>query len=241
MIRSYTFRVNANSPIPSDRAYAFYSALLSLLPADYGEFLHQQGETPITQHLYEENGETLWRVHLLDHTEGDAISTVLDRLETISLYMGEFALAQKECASLTAENLMRVARGMEVRRYVTLRVLSPTAFKQAGRYVVLPEIELILQSLVNKWNAVFPSYPMEDQDAIRMLADGIRISDYRLRTTRFHLKDNRIPGFVGNLSFDTQLSAPIMELWKLLLVFSERSGIGIKTALGMGGVLLAEP
>ena len=240
MIRSYVYRVNTNSPIPSDRAYAFYSALLSLLPEDYGKLLHRQGETPITQHLYEENGETFWRVHLLDHTEDDTVSAVLDRLDSISLHTGELGLARKERVILTAEDLMQAARTMEARRYFTLRFLSPTAFKQAGRYVVLPEKELILQSLVNKWNVVFPSYPLEDQDAIRMLADGVRISDYRLRTTRFHMKDSRIPGFVGNLSFDTQLSAPIMELWKLLLAFSECSGIGIKTALGMGGIMLVK-
>lgn len=240
MIRSYVYRVNTNSPIPSDRAYAFYSALLSLLPADYGELLHRQGETPITQHLYEENGETFWRAHLLDHTEDDTVCAVLDGLDAISLHTGELSLARKESVSLTAEDLMWTAREMKARRYYTLRFLSPTAFKQAGKYVVLPDKELILQSLVNKWNVAFPSYPLEDQDAIRMLADGIRVSDYRLRTTRFRIKDSRIPGFVGNLSFDTQLSAPIMELWKLLLVFSERSGIGIKTALGMGGIMLME-
>ena len=39
---------------------------------------------------------------------------------------------------------------------------------------------------------------------------------------------------------DAQLSAPIMELWRMLPVFAERSGIGIKTALGMGGVKLLD-
>ena len=32
-----------------------------------------------------------------------------------------------------------------------------------------------------------------------------------------------------------------MALWRLLIVFSELSGIGIKTALGMGGVKLLKP
>lgn len=238
MIRSYVFLVNARDPLAPDRAYAFYGALLSLLPADYGELVHRQGETPLTQHLCEEDGKTYWRVHLLDDAGGGAVSEVLNGLGALSLHTGEIGLALRERADLTAEELMEAARGMERQRYFNLRILSPTAFRQAGKYVVLPDKELILQSLINKWNVVFPSYPLEDRDAFRMLADGIRITDYRLHTMRFRMKDSRIPGFVGNLSIDAQLSAPIMELWKLLLLFSERSGIGIKTALGMGGVKL---
>ena len=71
-----------------------------------------------------------------------------------------------------------------------------------------------------------------------MLLEGIRICDYNLHTTRYLLKDNRIPGFIGSLRIDTHLSAPLLEIWKILISFSEYSGIGIKTALGMGGVKL---
>jgi len=128
---------------------------------------------------------------------------------------------------------------MEADRFFTLRILSPTAFKQSGRYTVLPDKELMLQSLLNKWNLSFPSYPLEDEDAFRMLSDGIRVSDYNLRTTRFILKDTRIPGFIGNVRFDTHLSPPLLDICKILFTFSEYSGIGIKTALGMGGIQIS--
>ena len=72
-----------------------------------------------------------------------------------------------------------------------------------------------------------------------MLCNGIRISDYNLRTTRFQLKENKIPGFIGNMRIDAHLSAPLLDIWKILITFSEYSGIGIKTALGMGGVKLS--
>ena len=68
-----------------------------------------------------------------------------------------------------------------------------------------------------------------------MLADGLRISDYALRSTGFRLKETVIPGFTGRLTIRSLLSPPLAELWSTLLSWAEYSGIGIKTTLGMGG------
>ena len=239
MISSYVFRVKSADTLPAGRAYAFYSCLLSLLPADYVEALHAQGETPISQYLCREDGETFWQIHLLDQIADETVSPVLDELNAMPLHTGELELERTQRERFPAEELIQAAGRMEAERFFSLRFLSPVAFKRAGRYVVLPDKELLLQSVINKWNAAFPHYPLEDQDALRMLAEGVSISDYRLRTTRFSMKDNRIPGFIGEITFDARLSAPIMELWKMLLFFSGYSGVGIKTALGMGGVKLA--
>ena len=236
MIRSYLYRAESNQELPADRAYAFYSCLLSQLPEEYAEALHAQGETPISQYLYRENGETYWRISLLDRPTDELLSPILGELKTLSLHAGDVSLERKESRSICAEELIAAARAIETERFSSLRFLSPAAFKQNGGYVVLPNVSLILQSLMNKWNTVFPEIPLEDEDAFRMLSEGIKISDYNLRTTRFLLKDNRIPGFVGSLRLDARLAPPLMELWKILLVFSKYSGVGIKTALGMGGV-----
>lgn len=236
MISRYSFRVNTQSPLPADRAYVFYSCLLSLLQGDYTEELHESKETPISQCLYSDARETIWRIHLLDQESNDVFSDALDNLKSLSLNSGTVELEPVEHKAYTAEELIKTARTIESGRFFSLRFFSPTAFKQGGRYTVLPEKELILQSLLRKWNTVFPSYPLEDEDAFHMLVEGIRISDYNLRTTRFILKNNKIPGFIGTISFDAHLSAPLLDIWKILIAFSEFSGIGIKTALGMGGV-----
>ena len=52
----------------------------------------------------------------------------------------------------------------------------------------------------------------------------------------FRLKGAAIPAFRGKLYLSTKLSQPMYTLLQTLLQFSEYSGIGIKTALGMGGV-----
>ena len=236
MIRRFLFQVDSDELLPPGRAYAFYSCLLSLLPEGYAEAMHEQGETPISQCLYRDRGQSFWRIQLLNELANDGFSATLQELNTLPVNTGDVHLKLLEDKSFAADELIKKAREIESDRFFSLRFLSPTAFKQSGRYAVLPDKELILQSLMNKWNVSFPSYPLEDEDAFRMLLDGIRVSDYNLRTTRFALKDTKIPGFIGNLRFDTRLSSPLFDICKILLTFSEYSGVGIKTALGMGGV-----
>jgi CRISPR-associated endoribonuclease Cas6 len=236
MIRRFLFQVDSDKLLPPERAYAFYSCLRSLLPEGYAEAMHEQGETPISQCLYSERGQSFWQVQLLNELSNDGFSATLQELKILPVNTGDVCLKLLKDESLTADELIKKARAIEPDRFFSLRFLSPTAFKQSGRYTVLPDKELILQSLMNKWNVSFPSYPLEDEDAFRMLSAGIRVSDYNLRTTRFALKDTKIPGFIGSLRFDTHLSPSLLDICKILLVFSEYSGVGIKTALGMGGV-----
>ena len=50
------------------------------------------------------------------------------------------------------------------------------------------------------------------------------------------MKGTVIPGFQGYIDITPKLSVPLMEIFKLLMIFSNYSGVGIKTSLGMGNV-----
>lgn len=116
-----------------------------------------------------------------------------------------------------------------------IQFLSAASFKQNGRYVIFPQEKLILQSLVNRWNSFCEEYPLCDPDALCMLESGIYIRDYTLKSVRYHLKNVYIPAFVGKVTLDSRLPVPLAELWRAILLWADYSGIGIKTALGMGG------
>ena len=88
---------------------------------------------------------------------------------------------------------------------------------------------------MNRWNLFCDAYPLEDADALRMLECGIAISDYSLKTVRFHLKNVYIPAFVGKVMIRSRLPAPLADVWQSVLLWANYCGIGIKTTLGMGG------
>ena len=141
-------------------------------------------------------------------------------------------------SAVSAEELIRAGRSCSESR-AKLIFLSPCAFKQAGRYAIFPQENLLLQSLIAHWNAAFPEYALSDPDALQALQQGLHIVDYNLHTTRYLLKETRIPAFQGNVTIEARLAPPLLELWNALLSFAPYGGIGIKTTLGMGGTTTA--
>lgn len=238
MIVQYLFHIDRSEDLPPSRAYAFYSCLMSLLPEETALWLHQQSETPVSQCLYHdrESDQYLWRISILGDTAVDALSPILDSLEVLHTTIEDVHLTLLSKTQLSAEELIDHARQLDLDSRAALYLLSPLAFKHSGSYTILPEPRLIVQSLLLKWNNTFPQYPLDDDDAWQMLIDGLRLTDLSIRSTRYPLKGTRIPGITGSITLDAHMAAPIQEIWKLLLQFAPFCGIGIKTALGMGGV-----
>lgn len=226
--------------IPAFWAYRLYSWMLECIPPEYGERLHTQGEKPISHYLFfeKEKNRSVWVVNLLTEEMEELFAPLLRRVDTIPLDTGSLQAELLHAEeTITSQNLMTAARQEENIRRAELRFLSPTAFKQGGRYAIYPTPDLIIGSLLNKWELICPEYPLWDEDAVRMLQQGIFVTDYNLRTTRYSLKNVRIPGFTGSVVLESRLAQPMQEIWKLLLHTAQYTGIGIKTTLGMGGTI----
>ncbi|MCD7902223.1 MAG: CRISPR-associated endoribonuclease Cas6 [Oscillospiraceae bacterium] len=241
-MKQYRFVLSGDEPrIPASGAYALYAWLLSQMPEEVGDTLHQQGETPLSQYLYYEfdRKETIWVLSFLADWLAEIAQPVLSGLSCIPLHSGALRVSLISCRETpSAPNLIEQARQAAECRYTTFHLLSPVSFRQNGRYVLFPQERLLLQSLIAKWNLTFPRYTLEDADAFQALETGIHIVDYRLRTSRYRIKNTKIPGFSGVVTLESRLPAPLEEIWKLLVRFAPYCGIGIKTTLGMGGVSL---
>ena len=241
MITQYRFIVReegSGRPLPSFWSYRLYSWLLEQIPGDYAAALHDQGEKPISQYLGRDRipGSNLWVVNLLSDEAAALFGAALERASEIQLHTGRLQLTLDSKGQWSAAQLAAAAREEEITRRKTLRFVTPTAFKSEGRYAIFPQEKWLLHTLLAKWSQTFPEMPLDDADAVAALERGIRITDYALRSTRYPLKNVRIPGFVGNLTLESRLAAPLEEIWQLLLCFAAFSGVGIKTTLGMGAV-----
>ena len=203
--------------------------------------MHLQGEHPIAHSLYfsPEKQSLIWTVNLLNDAARQVISPVLESAKEIPLH--ELALPVSEVhvsSAVSAAEIIRAGRSCSENR-AKLIFQSPCAFKQSGRYTIFPQETLLLQSLIAHWNAAFPEYALIDSDALQALQQGLHIVDYNLHTTRYLLKETRIPSFLGNVTVEAHLAPPLLELWNTLLSFAPYGGIGIKTTLGMGGTTTA--
>lgn len=247
MIMQYQYAVSCpGSPrIPPFWAYRFYAWLLEQIPSDYGEWLHQQGEKPVSHFLYhdKQQDESIWQISLLSETAVSLFNPILSNLTDIFLNSESIKVQPKGvfCVEQPQQFMQHTCEQTDAPRQTKLSFLSTTTFRQNGNYTMFPQMRLILQSLINKWNLCYPEFLLMDEDAFNLLEQGLHITDYVLRSNRFPLKATKIPGFVGSIMITSRLSAPMEELWQLLLAFAPFSGIGVKTTLGMGGVAVNMP
>lgn len=221
-------------------AYRLYAALLAQVPGAFGVEVHKDGATPVSQHLSTDGGELHWTVSLLGVDCEEKLSGVLDQLRQLRLEKDHVTLTVERRERRTiadAEELLNLAAresGLH-----TLRFVTATAFKSQGRYQNLPSTHLILQSLVKKWNGCITECPIEDTDGqgVEALAAGLRFRKFRLYDRMYYLKGSSIPGFVGELTLENRLKGFQRQLADALLLFADDAGVGIKTTLGMGGVV----
>lgn len=218
--------------------YRLYAALLDRLPAEFGQMVHRDEVSPVSQFVCREGEGLRWTVTLLGEEAQALAGPALEGAEPFPLNKEEVvltpALRRQDRVSCVEELLLLGGGGN--RHRLTFR--TPAAFKSQGRYVSLPTPWLVLQSLVKKWNGCFPDCPIEDEDGqgLAAMAAGLTCGDFRLWSRSYWLKGRPIPGFRGELVLENCLSGFHRDLAGALLAFSGFAGVGIKTALGMGGV-----
>lgn len=244
MITQYLFTLSDGSgrPLPSFWAYRLYAWLLSNINSEYADLLHQTGESPLSQYLYYDQtlSRNLWVVNILNDNAASQFAPVLQTVQEIALHTNTLHAKLEAIRTCTLTQLTDAALAQPHSHRTALRFVTATAFKSAGRYAIFPQERWLLQALIARWQLAFPEMPLDDPDAFLLLEGGLHITDYTLHTTRYPLKAVKIPGFLGTLTLDSRLAAPMDEIWRLLLCFAPYSGAGIKTTLGMGA-LQTEP
>ena len=64
----------------------------------------------------------------------------------------------------------------------------------------------------------------------------VNIVGYNLRSRTFHLEGIRIPSFIGNITIRIGGNKQFVNLINMLCECGKYSGVGIKTAIGMGAI-----
>jgi CRISPR-associated endoribonuclease Cas6 len=220
-------------------ASLFHGALMEMLPEAYVAELHESMLHPYTQHLEMRNHQWHWVVTTLNDRAKDLIiDQTLAQKNQVDIKKHELVvrIAEKNMSELTDKELSSQFYQEDAPRTISLQFLTPTAFKIDGRYVFYPDIRSIYLSLMNKYDAASKAGSMKDEDALELLCRNTSLFRYDLRSTLFSMEGVKIPSFVGKITFRMHGAQTMTNLAQMLFRFGEYSGIGIKTALGMGAV-----
>ena len=67
-----------------------------------------------------------------------------------------------------------------------------------------------------------------------------KVIGYSLRSTLYSVEGIKIPSFQGTMTFSLTGPQQLVNLTHMLLQFGAYAGVGIKTAMGMGGMQIIE-
>ena len=124
----------------------------------------------------------------------------------------------------------------QLRKSVTLRFRSPTAFKSKGMTINVPLPGLVFGSLVERWNAFSPV--TLSPEVRRFGEEMVAISSYNLQSVTVQQKGKGKR--IGGVGVATYHALGGDRYWlatmQMLADFARFSGVGVQTTTGMGQV-----
>jgi CRISPR-associated endoribonuclease Cas6 len=247
MITKYKFFFKSDSKLPNYLGPCFQSIFLSSLDSELAENLHQ-GEhnlRPYRNAVYKTDDKYIWELVILNERLAEAVNSKLSSLlqdhylkafDVNIKYLGNY-----ECYSTSHKKLFKEYYSPEFteKNFISLSFKTPTTIKTQGRYLHYPREDLILFSLLKKWDDFSDDVKLYDSDLYETISNNLQINSIKKLKSQFMTIDKgKVSGFVGEIDF--KIKSPtrqINQLINLLLNYSNYCGIGIKTAMGMGSVI----
>jgi len=223
-----------------------HGVLMQKLNSEYVEYLHNDGLKPFSQFILtdncKENTEFTWVVNLLGE---EAIREIMPMLQREEKYFLKHKAIYLKVNEVTIENTIteeefckKYLLEKEYCNYPAINFITPSTHKSAGQYTIFPSTDLIIKSLIQKWNAYSKEYSLQDEQGVADMITYTKIRNYKLRSKKYYLEGVRIPSYMGTLGLSIKGPEALMKLVNMLLHFGEYSGIGVKTSLGMGACII---
>lgn len=243
MIAYLEMKLQCESELSYQMSSLFQGVLMELLPQEFCEELHQSKLHPYAQHLEMRDKCWYWVVNCLNReaTQIMILDTLMKQSELfIRKHELKITIIEKSYQEITYENLTKKFYEEEDERYVQLHFITPTAFKRQGKYLFYPDIRCIYQSLMSKYDAVMQEESMVDEDTLEELCNKSEVARYDLKSVVFHLEGIKIPSYIGKITLKISGTQTMVNFANMLFYFGVYSGVGIKTAIGMGAYKLVE-
>lgn len=222
----------------------FHGVLLEALTAEVSDLIHESQLKPFSQYVLPHSEQNLiWTIGMWDIEIAQQIIQAVMAMTHIDLkHKGiNLNVADIHRTSISKNDYFKKFFSVEkpCRRY-EIEFLTPCTNKQQGEYALFPSPELIINSLNKRYNAYVDDISLDDAEAMAQIAQSIRIVRYSLRSAVYYLENTKITGYMGKITLTIRGPEQLARLAGALISFAEYSGLGIKTALGMGGVRIRE-
>lgn len=220
----------------------FHGALMDVIAPTSAELYHHMTLRPYSQVVYWDETKhcPLWRIGTLTDEAYERLVIPLEKVPALWLKQKQYEVSLGPMQLLRQTSFEDLAaqfvKDDSAPAGAEWQCLSIMSFKQEGRYVILPDIRLIYQSLLQRWNTFSDTVKLEQDDLLEQLTSHCRLTKYQLRSKVFSVNGSQIYGCEGWQRFSFFGYDMLKRLQGLLTSLAPFSGVGVKTALGMGAV-----
>lgn len=227
-----------------EKAVILQSILMSELDKEYAEILHTSQLHPYSQSMVNQNGKNIWSVCT---TNEEAYVKMIEHLHSTK-FTNFYIEKEKWAVTVKNKKLYQMPRNGLMEQYffedspriIEVSFATPTAFKSQGQYVFYPELMLIYQSLMSKYEASSEKEVVKSIEVLEQLVDNSIVMSYNLHSCYYWISKAKIPAFMGRVKIKINGPQLMVNFANLLFRFGEYSGVGIKTAMGMGKINMIE-
>lgn len=222
------------SQLYSDLGIKLHGFIMSKIDTKYADLLHMQEPRPFSLFVYDSGNGFVCRISALND-EALQIIEAVENTDKITVYGIDTPLIVEKISRSAQIDAKDIPGILPDNRY-TLDIITSATRKTGGVYTNPPDFSKYFISVANKLQA-YENISIE-QNELEQLFSNIKINDYVYKSTKFLLGGNPIPAMIGSLDISINPKKEQTKKIKLLLGYATYSGIGAKTSLGMGGLLL---
>ena len=240
MITQTIIRFKNDTPLDHNMSSLMQGLIMEKVSPSFADKEHISAIRSYSQYLIKQDETWSWIINTLTDEAKENITDKFSSQDILFLKSKNIHIAIEDIIfkNTSFNELFENNYYLEKRLppYVNLTFITPTAFKSGGVYINYPTERLLLASMINKYNALSDVTKLGDDDLAEKISESVRISNYNLRSTYFHLEGVRIPAFLGQVTLKIRGGTNMISSVHMLTEFAQYSGIGIKSAIGMGAV-----
>ncbi|WP_176837616.1 CRISPR-associated endoribonuclease Cas6 [Fusobacterium hominis] len=240
MYRKIILKLKSDKKLDLKMSSLFHGLLMEKINTEYAAILHKNNFNPYSMYLEKKGEDWVWNVITLNEESYKyIINDVLYDLRNFKLYKQniEIEIIDKKLIEVSNLDLVNIfLNEKEKKQYIKLKFLTPTGFKSDKKYKIFPDVHLIFQNIMKKYGTLENNEIFFDEENLIEIERNVEIISYKLKSVNFHLEGIKIPSFIGEITLKINGNKTINNFINYLIEFSQFSGIGIKTSIGMGAI-----
>jgi len=216
-----------------------HGLIMENIDTEYAERIHTEQLRVFSQAVKYENDTNYWTISVFSDEAYEKLLKPVLNLSSCEVTQKNdtISLGSADIISTSYEKLFTSHYiYSEPSKFVKLETVTPASFKVNGSYINIPSPKLILSGIAKRFDKDCDIHETIYDNLFDEIEQKISFASFDLHSSSFPLEGIRIPAYNGSVTLKISGNETFCKYINMLCDYASFTGIGIKTALGMGQV-----